>query len=141
VLAASPPSDRAVGHAEGLRRPAAPWGRFPVSEIAILAGLVLLVAGVAGGAGRTPLLAGLALIVLATLERSAREHATGFRSHAALLALVPTALVHALAAVLLHPRANPLLFLADAAVFAGTAFWLTVRFRRARRKRYDAPSA
>jgi hypothetical protein len=141
VLAAPRPSDRGAGHADGLQRPAAPWGRFPVSEIAILAGLVLLVAGVAGGAGQTAVLAGLALIVLATLEQSAREHATGFRSHAALLALVPTVLVHALAVVLLNPRANPLLFVADAAVFAATAFWLTVGFRRTRRKRYGAPPA
>jgi hypothetical protein len=102
---------------------------------------VLLVAGIAGGGGRTLVLAGLALIVLATLEFSAREHWTGVRPHAALLALVPTALVHALAVVLLDPRANPLLFVADAAVFASVAFCLTVRFRRTRRKRDAAPSA
>jgi hypothetical protein len=122
--------------ADGREPPAAPWGRFPVSELAILAGAVLLVAGLGGGGG-TLLLAGLGLIVLATLEFTAREHVTGFRSHAALLALVPTALVHALAAVLLHARAHPLLFVADAAVFAGVAFWLTLRFRRARRKLSD----
>lgn len=137
----APASVRGAVPADGRDRPAAPWGRFPVSELAILAGAVLLVAGVAAGGGRTLVLAGLALIVLATLEFAAREHVTGFRSHAALLALVPTAIVHALAAVLLRARAHPLLFVADAAVFAGAAFWLTLRFRRARRKRRDAPSA
>jgi hypothetical protein len=126
--------------ADAGERPAAPWGRFPVSELAILAGVVLLVAGLAGG-GQTLGLAGLALIVLATLEFAAREHVTGFRSHAALLALVPAALVHALAAVLLHARAHPLLFVADAAVFAVGAFWLTVGFRRASRRRAPARRA
>jgi hypothetical protein len=115
--------------------PPAPWGRLPLSEIAIAAGCALLVAGFVAGAGTTLALCGLALIVLATLEFSAREHFTGYRPHAALLALVPAAIVHALATVLLDPRASPLLFLADAAVFAFTAFWLTVSYRRARRKR------
>jgi hypothetical protein len=120
--------------ADGGERPPAPWGRFPISELAILAGVVLLVAGLATGGDQTLVLAGLALIVLATLEFSAREHITGFRSHAALLALVPAAIVHVLGAVLLHARAHPLLFVADAAVFAIAAYWLTVRFRRARRR-------
>jgi hypothetical protein len=142
ALAALPSTDRAAGRAvaEGPERPPARWGAFPVSEIAIVAGLVLLVAGFTRGDGRT-LLVGLGLIVLATLEQSVREHVTGFRSHAALLALVPTVLVHALAVVLLQPRAHPLLFVTDAAVFAATAYSLTVLFRRARRKRQDAPSA
>jgi hypothetical protein len=126
--------------AEVLERPAAPWGAFPVSELAILAGLVLLVVGFTRGGGRT-LLVGLGLVVLATLEQSAREHVTGFRPHAALLALVPAVLVHAGATILLQPRAHPLLFVTDAAVFAGTAYLLTVQFRRARRRLAGAPPA
>jgi hypothetical protein len=133
-------SPRPAVAAEVLERPAAPWGAFPVSELAILAGLVLLVVGFTSGGGRT-LLVGLGLIVLATLEQSAREHVTGFRPHAALLALVPTVLVHAGATILLQPRAHPLLFITDAAVFAATAYLLTVQFRRARRTLGEAPPA
>jgi hypothetical protein len=69
-------------------RPDAPWGNFPLVEIAVLLAIVLFVAGlVTGGTdGRIMLTGALALGSLAGLELSIREHFAGYRSHTTLLA-------------------------------------------------------
>ncbi|HEX8648364.1 MAG TPA: hypothetical protein VF715_15840 [Thermoleophilaceae bacterium] len=69
-------------------RPEAPWGRFPLLEVAVLLAIVLFVAGlvVGGGDGRILLLGSLGLGSLAGLELSIREHFAGYRSHTTLLA-------------------------------------------------------
>ena len=69
-------------------RPPAPWGEFPLVEIAVLLAIVLFVAGlVMGGTdGRILLTGALALGSLAGLELSIREHFAGYRSHTTLLA-------------------------------------------------------
>jgi hypothetical protein len=68
--------------------PKAPWSPFPLVELCILLGIVLIVLAVAGGPSkRTVLLAcGFALVSLSGLELSLREHFAGFRSHSSLLA-------------------------------------------------------
>jgi hypothetical protein len=70
-------------------RPRAPWGSFPLTELTILVGLVMLVAGFASGSGRGALMigVGIALAALGGLELAIREHFAGYRSHSALLAL------------------------------------------------------
>ncbi|HEY8001772.1 MAG TPA: hypothetical protein VID76_07535 [Solirubrobacterales bacterium] len=69
-------------------RPPAPWGSFPLVELVVLVGLVMLVAALfVNGPRSTVLLAtGLALGSLAGLELSIREHFGGYRSHTILLA-------------------------------------------------------
>jgi hypothetical protein len=69
-------------------RPPAPWGSFPLVELVVLVGLVMLVAALfVGGSRKTVLLAtGLTLGSLAGLELSIREHFAGYRSHTILLA-------------------------------------------------------
>jgi uncharacterized integral membrane protein len=66
-------------------RPPAPWGNFPLAELAVLAGIVSLLIGIAGG-NPTALGVGVALAGLGGLEVSAREHFAGYRSHTTLLA-------------------------------------------------------
>jgi len=68
--------------------PKPPWAPFPLVELCILVGLMLLVAGFfASGRRAVTLLAfGLVLVGLATLDLSIREHFAGFRSHTTLLA-------------------------------------------------------
>jgi hypothetical protein len=66
-------------------RPPAPWGKFPLAELTILAGIVLLVIGLIGGSP-TALGLGIVLGALGGLEVSAREHFAGYRSHSTLLA-------------------------------------------------------
>ena len=69
-------------------RPPAPWGNFPLSELTILIGIVLIIAGffVSGSRGPIVSVAGLVLGSLGGLEISVREHFAGYRSHSLLLA-------------------------------------------------------
>lgn len=67
------------------QRPEAPWGSFPLAELAILAGIVALAIGFAG-TDPTAIGVGVVLAGLGGLEVSAREHFAGYRSHTTLLA-------------------------------------------------------
>jgi uncharacterized integral membrane protein len=73
-------------------RPPAPWGSFPLAELTVLAGIVLLVIGFVGG-DLTALAVGVTLGALGGLEVSVREHFAGYRSHTTLLAGVVFVLV------------------------------------------------
>jgi hypothetical protein len=66
-------------------RPPAPWGKFPLAELTVLAGIVCLIVGVVGG---TPKVIGVGVVLggLGGLEVSVREHFAGYRSHTTLLA-------------------------------------------------------
>jgi hypothetical protein len=66
-------------------RPPAPWGSFPLAELTILAGLVLLGIGIATQ-NLTAIGVGAVLGALGGLEVSVREHFAGYRSHTTLLA-------------------------------------------------------
>lgn len=66
-------------------RPPAPWGSFPLAELTVLAGIVMLAIGVVGG-DTTALGVGVVLGGLGGLEVSVREHFAGYRSHTTLLA-------------------------------------------------------
>jgi len=68
--------------------PKAPWSPFPLVELCILFGLILVVLGFAGVGGRRGvfLSCGFALVSLAALELAIREHFAGYRSHSTLLA-------------------------------------------------------
>jgi hypothetical protein len=69
----------------GDERPPAPWGSFPLAELTILGGIVMLGVGVFGGSA-TALGVGVVLAGLGGLEVAVREHLAGFRSHTTLLA-------------------------------------------------------
>jgi lysylphosphatidylglycerol synthetase-like protein (DUF2156 family) len=66
-------------------RPPAPWGKFPLAELTILAGIVSLAIGVIGG-HTTAIGLGVALAGLGGMEVAIREHFAGYRSHTTLLA-------------------------------------------------------
>jgi uncharacterized integral membrane protein len=66
-------------------RPPAPWGAFPLAELTVLAGIVMLVIGVVSRSP-TAIGVGVVLAALGGLEVSAREHFAGYRSHTTLLA-------------------------------------------------------
>ena len=104
-------------------RPPAPWGSFPLVEIVIFIGLVLLVAGffVQGERGATMIVGGLVLASLAGLELTIREHFAGFRSHTTLLAGAVAGAAIA-AAFYLSDGNRPLALGVAVAVFAA-AFW------------------
>lgn len=65
--------------------PPAPWGKAPLAELVILAGIVALGIGVIGG-HPTLIGVGVACAGLGGLEVAIREHFAGYRSHTTLLA-------------------------------------------------------
>ena len=125
--AGRPAARRRPGKTSWEDRPPAPWGSFPLVEIVVFIGLVLLVGGfvVKGERGATMVVGGLALASLAGLELSIREHFGGFRSHTTLLAGAVALAVVAATFFITRDRAAALP--AGLVVFAA-AFWV---FRQA----------
>jgi hypothetical protein len=127
-------------------RPQAPWHPLPLSELLILIGAVGTVVGIArlgnGASQDAPLLfAGLAAVMIGTIEVTLREHRSGYRSHILLLALLPTILFHTATILIVSaftpvPRAlNVGLLIVDAAIFAVLFKLLRAGFADARRER------
>src|ERR687896_373812 len=84
----------------GDERPEAPWGSFPLSELVVLVGLILMVWGFVtwDSGGDIRFVAGLVVASLGGLQLSLREHPAGFCSHTSLLSGVAAfAVVSALA--------------------------------------------
>jgi hypothetical protein len=87
---AAPQARRRVSDRPSLsERPPPLWAPFPLTEVLVLAGIVLMVWGFLSDGGREAngkLAAGLAIASIAGLELAIREHVTGFRSHTTMLA-------------------------------------------------------
>src|SRR5215211_7286546 len=112
-------------------RPAPPWGNFPLSELLVLVGLVLLVWGVLSGkGGEERIAAGIVIAALGGAELSLREHLAGYRSHTTLLAGVAAFAVVTAVALGLGPVELWLLVAIAAAVFGSTFYWLRGLFKR-----------
>jgi hypothetical protein len=82
------PAAPRAGRRAPRERPPAPWGRFPLVELVILVGLILLVIGfvLQDTRGAIMIACGLTLAALAGLELSVREHLAGYKSHSTVLA-------------------------------------------------------
>jgi hypothetical protein len=110
-------------------RPPAPWGSFPLAELTILAGLVLLGIGIATQ-NLTAIGVGAVLGAIGGLEVSVREHFAGYRSHTTLLAgfafVTVTGLLFYLAGTILAVA-----LAAGAVSFLAAFFALRRAFRRA----------
>jgi hypothetical protein len=130
----APARDR-PGQRRAVERPRAPWHPVPLTEIAIVSGLVAFGVGLRSGADR-PLTVGLVVLGLAVLELTAREHFAGFRSHSLLLAAIITV---ALAAGLHEAGGNvfsgPVALAVELPVFAGLTFLFRGRYRESREAR------
>lgn len=116
------------------QRPEAPWGSFPLVELCVLTGLIMLVVGfffVEGDRGPILIAAGLALGSIGGLDLSIREHFAGYASHTLLLAGVPAL---AVLAALFYGGPDDLPSPARAgiaiAVFAVAAFLLSRAFAK-----------
>jgi hypothetical protein len=124
-------------------RPRAPWHPLPLSELLILVGAIATIIGFRRGeAGQAVLFAGIGAVAIGTIEVTWREHMSGYRSHAIILALLPTLVFHSVVGVSLAtftnvPRApvNVALLLIDVALFAFLYKVLRARFLDARRER------
>jgi hypothetical protein len=112
-------------------RPAAPWGDFPLSEIVVFVGILLLIAGffVTPPQGFVMIAVGLALGSLAGLELSIREHFAAYRSHTLLLsAAVGIPIFGVLFVATKVP--TTICVAAGALAFGGSAWLFTQAFRR-----------
>lgn len=116
-------------------RPDGIFGPVPVSEVAILAGLVALVIGMLEHGGAM-LEVGIIVMALGVTEVAAREHFTGFRSHTTLLALMPAVVIEAIYALVIGAPSHRILLLVPVApIFAVCSLLLRRQFRIARHGR------
>jgi hypothetical protein len=127
-------------------RPQAPWHPLPLAELLILVGAIGTVVGIRRGIshGGPVLIAGLAAVVIGTVEVSLREHLSGYRSHTIMLALLPVIVLHSVvvlgiaAATTVPPLLNVGMLAIDGALFAFLYKLLRARFLDARRERIFA---
>jgi hypothetical protein len=112
-------------------RPSAPWGSFPLSELVIFLGIVLILWGAFKGSdGARFVAAGLVIAGLGGGELALREHMAGYRSHSSLLAGVAAFVVVTAVALGLGPVQLWLLLLLGVAVFAATFYAMRELFKR-----------
>ncbi|MCW3011097.1 MAG: hypothetical protein JWO90_1501 [Solirubrobacterales bacterium] len=129
--AAPAPPPVADRRARKLEAPKAPWAPFPLVELAVLVGMVLILVGfLLGGdqAGRL-LVIGFSLVSLAGLELSVREHLAGYRSHSTLLAGA-TAILLVVPLFFLTSLPSEVLLILGAAFFAAAFQGLRSVFTR-----------
>ena len=112
-------------------RPTAPWGSFPLTEIVIFIGVILLVVGffIPPPQGFVMIAVGLGLASLAGLELSIREHLAAYRSHTLLLSAAVG--VPVFGALFIATKLSPALCVAAGLLAFGGAAWLFASaFRR-----------
>jgi hypothetical protein len=112
--------------------PPAPWGSFPLVELAVLVGIVILVIGFLSEGSRQGILIGTGLVLcsVAGLELAIREHFAGYRSHTLVLAAVPAVATLAVLFYLAPSELGPGLRIAIGAAVFGLAAWgFTAAFR------------
>ena len=110
-------------------RPRAGWGSFPLSELVILLGIVVIFWGLFSG-GNERVGAGLVLASLGGGELALREHLAGFRSHSSLLAGVAAFVSVTAVAFAAAPVKIWVLLIVGAAVFGGTFYLMRELFKR-----------
>jgi hypothetical protein len=115
-------------------RPRGMFGGFPVSELMILLGLIASVIGFLQHGGPV-LITGLIVLALGVIEVTGREHFTGYRSHAALLALIPAVVIEVGIVLAFKPAQRVYLVLVVVPIFGGLFWWLRKRFLIARQAR------
>jgi hypothetical protein len=121
-----PRARRATGE-----RPPAPWGSFPLSELVILLGIVLILWGAARGSGGGEMVAaGLVIASLGGGELALREHIGGYRSHSSLLAGVAAFVAVTVVALGLGPVSIWVLIVLGAVVFGVTFYAMRELFKR-----------
>lgn len=127
-------------------RPRPPWYPWPLSEILIVVGAIGTIVGLremkhGSSQGRAPLVAGLVAVGLGVFEVTLREHLSGYRSHAIILALLPVLVFHTVIVVGVSTVAHPsqlltiLLLPVDVVLYALLFKLLRARFLDARQLR------
>jgi hypothetical protein len=114
------------------QRPPAPWGNFPLSELIILAGIVVIFWGLFSGGdqGNERVAVGLVLASLGGGELALREHLGGYRSHSSLLAGVAAFVAVTVVVIGLGPVELWVLLIVAVTVFGGTFYAMRELFKR-----------
>jgi hypothetical protein len=117
-------------------RPPGPFGGVPVSETAILFGIIALVVWLFSR-GTLLLVIGLVLCALAVMEITAREHLSGYRSHTTLLAAIPSVAIGIAVVSAIGTRRDraPVLIAVAGPLFGLLVWFLRRRFQVARQAR------
>jgi hypothetical protein len=122
-------------------RPESPFGGLPISELAILAGLIGVVVGLINNGGPA-LIVGVIVCALGVVEITAREHFSGYRSHTILLAAIPAVgLEAAVVAAFGQPQPRALVLVVVVPVYALLFWLLRRRFLAARQSHVRRPAA
>lgn len=114
-------------------RPPPLWAPLPLTELIILAGIVLMGWGFLEGVGRegnAKIAAGLAIASIGAMELSVREHVTGFRSHTTLLAGAAAIVSIVVLGFLLGVQTLGILLITALVVFGGSFYGLRELFKR-----------
>jgi hypothetical protein len=127
-------------------RPPPPWHPLPLSELLIFVGVLgAVIAMLRGPESNGALLAaGIAAVVIGTLEVSVREHMSGFRPHTTLLAVIPAIVFHSVCVLVAAAVGgvpgwlNYVLLPIDLAIVAICFKLLRARYADARRARTAA---
>jgi Flp pilus assembly protein TadB len=120
-------------------RPESPFGGLPVSEIAILIGIVGAVIGFIQGGGPVVIVA-IIVCALGVLEICGREHFSGYRSHTILLAAIPSLGAETAIVAIFGAPGHRLLLLVVVVPLYALLFWLLRRrFLTARQARVARP--
>lgn len=115
-------------------RPQGPFGPLPISELAILVGLISAVIGFVNHGGPA-LIVGLIVCALGVIEITGREHFSGYRSHASLLAAIPSVAIEVAIVLTFKPSQRAVLILVVVPIFGGLFWLLRKRFLIARQAR------
>jgi hypothetical protein len=126
--------------------PPSPFGGVPVSEIAIFVGLLGTAVG-ALTASPVALAVSVIVLTLGVLEVTAREHFSGYRSHATLLAAIPSIAIGIVIVAIIGDGSirrglsgpNRAVLVVIVPVFALLFWLLSKRFRAARQARVVRP--
>ena len=112
-------------------RPQAPWGSFPLSELVVLLGIVIMAWGfLSGSDGRERVAGGLVIASLGGGELALREHLAGYRSHSTLLAGVAAFVAVTVVALAFSPVKLWLVAVVGIGVFGAMLYWMRELFRR-----------
>ena len=108
------------------------WGSFPLSELVILLGIVVIFWGLFSGGdnGNERIAGGLVLASLGGGELALREHLAGYRSHSSLLAGGAAFVAVTAVAFAGRPVTVWVLLVVGVAVFGGTFYAMRELFKR-----------
>jgi hypothetical protein len=115
----------------GIARPKPIWAPFPLTEIGMAAGIIIIGAGFESSNAKVSSIGALVLAVVVG-DLCLREHFSGFRSHTLLLAALPVVVAHTIVVLAITDAySGPISLAVDLALGGALAWFLRGRYRQA----------